>query len=79
MLFALRDALRFYWRASAGYRLCPWRSPYLRWRMETFTGRPAESLRLVDFLRLAFAERRQVGRFFRWVGELREIAESTAA
>jgi hypothetical protein len=30
--------LRFLWQVAAGYRLTPWRSPYLRWRMETFLG-----------------------------------------
>ncbi len=33
--------LRFLWRATRGYRLRPWRSPYLRWRIETYWGTPA--------------------------------------
>src|SRR3972149_824640 len=28
-------SLRFLRVASRGYRLCPWQSPYLRWRIET--------------------------------------------
>ena len=43
-------AVRFWWKASAGHRLRPWKSPYLRWRVETFTGIPAETLRLRDFV-----------------------------
>lgn len=70
MLKWLASAARFWWRASAGHRMRPWRSAYLRWRVETYTGKPADSLRLRDFLGLAFSERRQVGRFFRWMGEM---------
>lgn len=66
----LLGALRFWWRGSAGHRMRPWRSPYLRWRMETFTGQPAETLRLWDFVALGMRERRQVGRFLRWTAEL---------
>jgi hypothetical protein len=71
---ALVSAVRFWWMASAGHRLRPWRSPYLRWRMETYTGKPAATLTAKDFLRLAFSERRQMGRFFLWSGELNEQA-----
>ena len=34
------------WRLARGYRLRPWRSPYLRWRMETYWGLHAELFRL---------------------------------
>jgi hypothetical protein len=74
VLKALVSAVRFWWRASAGHRLRPWRSEYLRWRMETYTGKSAGTLRLRDFLRLAFAERRQMGRFLLWTGELKSLA-----
>jgi hypothetical protein len=74
VLKALVSAVRFWWMASAGHRLRPWRSEYLRWRVETYTGKPAKSLRLKDFVALAFAERRQMGRFFLWSGELNELA-----
>jgi hypothetical protein len=79
MLKALINAVRFFWRASAGYRLRPWNSPYLRWRVETYTGKPAGSLRLADFLQLAWAERGQLGNFFRWIGELRELSRGKTA
>jgi hypothetical protein len=76
---AIFSALRFFWWATAGYRLRPWLSPYLRWRVETYTGISAGSLTLRDFVRLAFVERRQMLRFFRWLGELRELSGSQAA
>src|SRR5580704_9539814 len=31
-------ALRYYWITAKGYRLRPWASPYIRWRLETFFG-----------------------------------------
>ena len=62
--------LRFFWRATAGSRMRPWRSPYLRWRMETYTGKAAGSITVRDFVHLALSERRQVGRFSRWMGEM---------
>ena len=74
MLNALVSAVRFWWMASAGHRLRPWKSPYLRWRMETYTGKSAATLRLRDFVRLAVGERRQIGRFFLWTGELNQLA-----
>jgi hypothetical protein len=71
---ALVNAVRFWWMASAGHRLRPWRSEYLRWRVETYTGKPAGTLRLRDFIELLFSERRQMGRFLLWSGELNSQA-----
>jgi hypothetical protein len=34
----MRELLRFLWNSTRGHRLAPWRSPYLRWRMETYSG-----------------------------------------
>ena len=36
--------IRILWRLSRGYRLCPWRSPYLRWRIETYSGLHADEI-----------------------------------
>jgi len=49
--------LRFLWRATGGYRLTPWRSPYLRWRMETYWGKPAGEIHFRDFWRFVWTER----------------------
>lgn len=70
----LWSAARFLWAASAGYRLTPWRSPYLRWRLETFTGKPAGTLRAKDFFQFAVSERRQMGRFFGWLADIEKLA-----
>jgi hypothetical protein len=42
--------------------------------METFTGKPAGTLRFKDFWALFAAERGQMGSYLRWLGELRELA-----
>ena len=59
--------LLFLWLASRGYRLRPWASPYLRWRVETYSGIPAESLTAGTFLRFAWQERTALWKYLRWV------------
>lgn len=75
MLRGMVGMIRFLWRATVGYRLRPWRSPYLRWRLETYSGLKAESVTAGDFWRLAVNERGQLLRFLRWTGEMKEYAE----
>ena len=58
--------VRFLWRATRGYRLRPWRSPFLRWRMETYWGTPAEDIRFPDFCRFLWQHRRELSRFLAW-------------
>ena len=74
MIRTFLSAVRMWWRGCAGHRLMPWRSPYLRWRVETYSGIPAGSLRLRDFVSLAWRERAQVLRYLGWLGEMRQIA-----
>jgi hypothetical protein len=68
------EVLRFLWTATRGHRLRPWRSEYLKWRLETFTGKHAEDVRAGDFWRFAVGERRQLLRFLRWLSEMRSFA-----
>jgi hypothetical protein len=68
------SALRYYWVAAKGYRLRPWKSPYIRWRMETFFGEEAaghDGLDAGTFFRLLWRERAQLNRFLRWVDHYR--------
>jgi hypothetical protein len=71
---AMVEGLRFWWNATRGHRLRPWRSEYLKWRLETFTGLHAETVRAGDFRRLVVTERRQLRRFLAWLGEMRGYA-----
>ena len=58
--------LRYYWSVSRGYRLRPWKSPYLRWRMETFFGPEAAPAGASRFFSLLWRERRRLREFLRW-------------
>ncbi len=69
------DGIRFLWRATQGYRLRPWRSPYLRWRLETYSGKKAETVEAKDFLTLIWGEWKQVLRFSRWLGQMQRYAK----
>jgi len=59
--------LRFLWRASRGYRLTPWRSPYIRWRIETYWGTHADEIGFADFWRFVWQHRRDLTRVLHWV------------
>lgn len=62
--------IRFLWRATRGHRLTPWRSPYLRWRMETYLGVPAESVGFREFWRFSWKHRGEFLRFLRWAARM---------
>jgi len=70
------NALRYYWIVTKGYRLRPWDSPYLRWRMETYFGADAGHLGRGGFLRLMWRERARMWRFLVWVRERRAEQKS---
>jgi len=65
------EALRYYWVAASGYRLCPWKSPYLRWRLETFVGKEAADLDAAKFFRICWRERSRLRSFLNWAAERR--------
>lgn len=58
------------WRLSKGYRLCPWRSPYLRWRIETYSGLHADRITARDFWRFVWTNRGALTRFLRWADRM---------
>lgn len=66
MLFT---ALRYYWITAKGYRLRPWASPYIRWRVETFYGGDMHALGPGQFFALLWRERARSRQFFAWVAE----------
>ena len=63
--------LRYLWRATAGYRLRPWKSPYLRWRIETYSGMPADQISFAAFWKFVWRERRSLWRYLSWVNRYR--------
>jgi hypothetical protein len=66
--------LRFLWNATRGSRLRPWRSEYLRWRMETYSGQWAEKMRMRDVLSFMWASRWELLRFLAWTGRVEREA-----
>ena len=62
--------LRILWRLTRGYRLRPWRSPYLRWRIETYSGTHAERITFAEFWRFAWTHRRDLMRYLKWAEKM---------
>ncbi len=58
------------WRLTRGYRLCPWRSPYLRWRLETYWGTPANRIGFIDFWKFAWTHRHDLLRYVAWADRM---------
>ena len=59
--------------AARGYRLHPWDSPYLRWRLETFLGKEADNLSAAQFMRVVWKYRQQMQNFVDWAAERRRV------
>jgi hypothetical protein len=62
--------LRFLWNSTRGYRLRPWASPYLRWRIETYWGLDADAITASAFLGFMWTHRGDLLRFLRWTAAL---------
>ncbi len=58
--------LRFLWNATRGSRLTPWRSEYLRWRMETYSGQWADRMKAGDIFKFMWASRWELLSFLFW-------------
>jgi hypothetical protein len=69
--------LRFLWNATRGHRLTPWRSPYLRWRIETYCGVKMDKIGFLEFWGFLFRERARLGPFLKWVAGMERYAQST--
>jgi hypothetical protein len=70
------NALRYYWIIAKGYRLHPWDSPYIQWRLETYFGKEAADMDRAKFMSLMWRERMRMRRFLDWVGERRRAQHS---
>jgi hypothetical protein len=68
--------LQVLWRLTRGYRFNPWRSPYLRWRMETYWGLHAEQIGFTDFWRFAWQRRTDLWRYLRWAARRGQVRKS---
>jgi len=61
--------LRVLWRLSRGYRLRPWLSPYLRWRIETYWGLHADRIGLREFWSFTWRHRAELWRYLHWAAK----------
>ena len=72
--YQMRELVRFFWNSTRGHRLAPWRSPYLRWRMETYSGLKMDKIGFVEFWGFMVRERKQLRRFLKWTAEMDNYA-----
>jgi hypothetical protein len=72
------SAIRFIWNATRGHRFRPWRSEYLRWRVETFSGMGAETLTARSVLRFVWETRGELLSFLLWTGRMQREARKKA-
>lgn len=71
---AIFAPIRFLWNATRGHRLMPWRSEFFRWRIETYSGKKAESLTARDVFGFVWTSRWELLSFLAWTGRLdREV------
>jgi hypothetical protein len=63
-------SIRFLWNATRGHRLQPWKSEYLRWRIETYSGLHAEEVTGRVFLRFIIRERYRLIHFLLWTARV---------
>jgi len=63
-------SLRFIWNATSGHRLRPWRSEYVKWRIETYSGLKADELKTRDVFAFVWREKGNLLRFLHWTGKM---------
>jgi hypothetical protein len=62
--------IRFLWKATRGHRFAPWRSPYLLWRIETYSGLHADRIGFAEFWRFTWQHKSDLLRFLRWTDRM---------
>jgi len=58
------------WNATRGHRLAPWRSPYLRWRIETYCGVKMSQVGFLEFWGFMWRERSELLRYLKWTAQM---------
>jgi hypothetical protein len=66
----MMGAVRFLWNVTRGHRLKPWESELLKWRIETYSGIPAETLDRRAVMDFMWRERKGLRRFLKWTDEM---------
>jgi hypothetical protein len=68
-------AIRFVWNATRGNRLRPWRSEYLKWRIETYSGMKADEIQPGDMARFVWREKWKLLHFLKWTGQIEKTGD----
>ena len=66
--------LRLLWSATRGHRFAPWRSPYLRWRIETYCGVKMSQVGFLEFWGFMWRERSEMLRYLKWTAQMERYA-----
>jgi hypothetical protein len=67
---AMHTIIRFWWNATRGHRLTPWRSSYLLWRVETYCGVKMKDIGFLEFWEFVWYERANLWHFLKWTSEM---------
>jgi len=67
--------LRLLWHATRGHRLAPWRSPYLRWRIETYCGVKMSQIGFLEFWGFVWRERSELLRYLKWSARMERYSQ----
>jgi hypothetical protein len=70
--------VRFLWNATRGHRLDPWRSPFLRWRIETYCGVRMADIGFLEFWEFLWTERKSLLHFLQWTAEMQRYIQPKA-
>jgi hypothetical protein len=62
--------LRLLWNATRGHRLVLWRSPYLRWRIETYCGLKMSQIGFLEFWGFLWRQRSELLRYLKWTAQM---------
>jgi hypothetical protein len=68
------NVLKFLWNATRGHRLAPWRSPYLRWRIETYCGVKMDKIGFLEFWGFLFRQRHEFIHYLQWTARMDRYA-----
>lgn len=78
MRLAFLAPIRFLWNATRGHRLAPWRSEYMRWRVETYSGMKAETLTSRDVLGFLWSSRWEFLSYLGWIARMEREVQKRA-
>jgi len=70
----MRHIVRLLWNATRGHRFTPWRSPYLRWRIETYCGVKMNQVGFLEFWGFLWRERSEMLRYLKWTAQMERYA-----